>query len=243
MKRSPLKEDARQTRSELPRTVGIVHLLAICVFGGTAVVTACGPAAAQSADVRPAYGGATKLSATNDDDGDRVVDSRDMCPGTPEGWSVKHNGCPVYQKSRSTITDAGGAQSGVTKIALNSDILFATASARITSQGASILTRFAAELNAMPHIPVSKREIRLSGHADFTGQWASNLVLSQRRADAVRSHLIGLGVPSVNMKAVGYGSAAPLVLCPETGTRAELAMCLAPNRRVEIEVRPLPDGA
>jgi outer membrane protein OmpA-like peptidoglycan-associated protein len=230
--------------SDLQRTIGVLHLIAIGMFAAISVVTAWAPAAAQSSEVRPSYNRTITLSPSSDSDGDRVVDARDMCPGTPEGWSVKHNGCPVYQKtsSASTTSAEGNVLTGVTKIALNADILFDTGSAHITPQGEGILTRFATELKAATPTPGHKREIRLAGYADLIGRWTSNLALSQRRADAVRFHLIEQGIPSSSLQAVGYGSAAPVVQCPTGGTHAERVACLAPNRRVEIEVRQLPNG-
>ena len=242
MKRNSSCENEPVTPRASRRSASGLSLATACLVTAVlSVVAAATPATAQSTtDVRPSSDRSITLSSTNDSDGDRVVDSRDMCPGTPEGWSVKHNGCPVYQKTSpgSTTAADGGVLSGVTKIALNSDILFATSSAQITPQGKSILTRFANELKESQH----PREIRLSGYADLTGRWAANMTLSQRRADAVRQHLIEQGIAASTMKAVGYGSAAPIVQCPDSGTRAERATCLAPNRRVEIEVRQLSDG-
>lgn len=233
---------APQMPSELPRSIGVLR--ASCAFAAISVLTAWAPVMTQTQEVRPSYDNTVTLSSSSDSDGDRVVDSRDMCPGTPEGWSVKHNGCPVYQKTTSvpTVTADGNVLHGVSKIALNSDILFATASDRITPQGESILTRFANDLKVAPPPTGLKREIRLAGYADRTGRWAANLNLSQRRADAVREHLVEHGIPESSMKAVGFGAAAPIVQCANTGTRAELAACLAPNRRVEIEVKLLPDA-
>lgn len=241
MKRHSNNEALPQVPMERTHAMGGAQRLALCIVGAMLLYASWSPAGTQATEVRPAHNNTTKLSSTDDSDGDRVVDSRDMCPGTPEGWSVKHNGCPVYQKT-GVQADANGVRlTGVTKIALNSDILFATASSRITAQGQSILNRFAEELKAVsPPLP-DKREIRLAGYADLTGRWTANLALSQRRADAVRSHLIAQGIPAANIKAVGYGSAAPIVQCPDIGSRVELAACLAPNRRVEIEVRQPPD--
>lgn len=239
MNRRSISKNGTHLQIANQRTLKVLHSATIYALAVIAAFSLWNPAAAQSADVRPSHNSAVTLSASSDSDGDRVVDAQDMCPGTAEGWSVKHNGCPLY--ARTSMAGAIAASgSEPTKLALNADILFATASASISPQGESILTRFASELKAAPPPPAYRRELHLTGYADLTGQWSSNLALSQRRADAVRLHLMGQGVPAESMKATGRGAADPVVQCPNKSTQAERVACLAPNRRVEVEIRQLP---
>lgn len=72
--------------------------------------------------------------------------------------------------------------------------------------------------------------VEVEGHTDDTGAEASNLALSQRRAEAVRARLIALGVPASRLTAKGYGASRPIASneTPEGKQR---------NRRVEL-VRP-----
>jgi outer membrane protein OmpA-like peptidoglycan-associated protein len=158
-----------------------------------------------------------------------------MCPGTPDGWSVKHNGCLVYQR-----VSTPGQLAGEGKIALNADIMFDTASAQISPRGQVIVARLATELKAAAPLAGYKRQIRLAGYTDLMGRWVQNLSLSQKRADAVRLLLIEEGVAPSSIRATGYASSDPVVQCPATGPRDARISCLAPNRRVEIEVKQIP---
>ncbi len=76
--------------------------------------------------------------------------------------------------------------------------------------------------------------ITITGYTDRLGSDAYNLKLSQRRADAVKTFLVGKGVAAGRLIAIGKGEGNPVVRCEET-SRARLIACLEPNRRVEIE--------
>lgn len=51
-----------------------------------------------------------------------------------------------------------------------------------------------------------KAQVRIEGHADATGDPATNQDLSQRRAEAARQYLIAKGVDASLLNAVGVGS-------------------------------------
>ena len=73
--------------------------------------------------------------------------------------------------------------------------------------------------------------ITVEGFTDPAGPAAYNKALSQRRADAVRSALIELGMPKGQLRAVGYGAERPVVAgAAGQTTGAEL------NRRVVFVV-------
>ncbi|MBZ9556811.1 MULTISPECIES: type VI secretion system membrane subunit TssM [unclassified Modicisalibacter] len=80
-------------------------------------------------------------------------------------------------------------------------------------------------------------QILITGHADPIGNEANNRKLSLQRAMTIRQYLVGKGVPAGLIEARGVGSERPLVTCDRDQPRAALIECLAPNRRVEIEVR------
>ena len=69
--------------------------------------------------------------------------------------------------------------------------------------------------------------VRVGGHTDSVSSAAFNLRLSQRRADAVRDHLVGSGVEADRVEAVGFGEGRP-VASNATATGRAL------NRRVEF---------
>ncbi len=71
--------------------------------------------------------------------------------------------------------------------------------------------------------------VEVAGHTDNVGTPASNLTLSQRRAQAVLSYLSGHGVPATRLRAKGYGATKPLATNDSEAHRAQ-------NRRIELRV-------
>jgi OOP family OmpA-OmpF porin len=86
---------------------------------------------------------------------------------------------------------------------------------------------------------VQKLELVLvTGHTDRIGTQAYNQKLSERRANAVRDYLVSKGVAKDKIETLGMGKTQPIpgVKC-EMKDRKALIACLAPNRRVEVEVK------
>lgn len=52
--------------------------------------------------------------------------------------------------------------------------------------------------------------VQIEGHCDARGTIEYNLALGERRAQAVRSYLIGLGVPASRLNIISYGEERPL---------------------------------
>jgi outer membrane protein OmpA-like peptidoglycan-associated protein len=123
---------------------------------------------------------------------------------------------------------------GVSQVMLNARVLFAFDSATLTPAGRQVLEREVvanrAELGRMAVLLVS-------GHTDRIGSYAYNQRLSEARARAVRSFLLGRGFDEKRVLSVGYGKTRPLAgfPCDETLPRGALVECLAPQRRVELE--------
>ncbi|MFA4972033.1 MAG: OmpA family protein [bacterium] len=71
--------------------------------------------------------------------------------------------------------------------------------------------------------------VRVEGHTDWIGSDAYNQQLSERRANAVRDYLIGKGIESSRLAAVGYGETRPVADNNTVEGRAR-------NRRTEFTV-------
>ena len=112
-------------------------------------------------------------------------------------------------------------------VTLPQDILFATDSASLSGGLQNDLRAVAGSLNRYPDTRVN-----VIGHTDNVGEAAYNLDLSQRRANAVASVLIGAGVAPSRINAFGRGEDQPVASNLDAGGRQQ-------NRRVEIIITPI----
>jgi OOP family OmpA-OmpF porin len=84
------------------------------------------------------------------------------------------------------------------------------------------------------------RYINVNGHADRIGTAQYNQQLSEKRAEAVRAYLLSRGVDASKVETFGFGKTTPVKSCPDQKDRNALIECLAPNRRVEVEIQGTP---
>jgi outer membrane protein OmpA-like peptidoglycan-associated protein len=146
---------------------------------------------------------------TSDTDRDGVDDTRDKCPGTASGTRVDAAGCPIlFTEARTPVVLRG--------------VTFETGRSALKPDSYTILDIVAASLSANPDI-----RIEIGGHTDNTGSTATNMRLSQARADAVRAYLASKGVAPGRMVANGYGPSQPVAPNNTPAGRAQ-------NRRVEL---------
>ena len=117
------------------------------------------------------------------------------------------------------------------KIQINEKIYFAHDKAVIRKKSYDVLEAVASILKKNPHI-----KIKIEGHTDTTGSEAYNLKLSEKRANAVKKHLINInGVPSGTFtSAIGYGESRPFVEECKNPRKEDVAYCHERNRRVEF---------
>jgi outer membrane protein OmpA-like peptidoglycan-associated protein len=111
------------------------------------------------------------------------------------------------------------------------DVLFTTGQANLREGAAGNLGGLVAFLNEYPD-----RTLLIEGYTDSVGSDDMNQSLSQRRADAVRSYLLGQGIASPRLNAQGRGESAP-VASNDTATGRQQ------NRRVEILIVDSPGTA
>jgi OOP family OmpA-OmpF porin len=82
----------------------------------------------------------------------------------------------------------------------------------------------------------SVSRVHIEGHADPLGSVKYNQALSERRAAAVQAYLVSKGFDASKIEAVGSGETQPVKSCAEKDRKA-LVACLAPNRRVVVELK------
>lgn len=102
-------------------------------------------------------------------------------------------------------------------------IYFETGKADITAESEFTLRKALTTLQNYPEMIVE-----ISGHTDITGNYKKNLLLSQRRADAVRDWLIRNGIDPGRIISKGYGPDRPIA-------SNETAEGRQKNRRIEFK--------
>ena len=141
-----------------------------------------------------------------DSDGDGVPDNIDRCPDTPHGVAVDKFGCPL----KSSIVLEG--------------VTFETNSAILTADSRAPLNEVADGMVKHPRL-----KVELQGYTDSTGSDKYNLILSDKRANSVRSYLLSQGVHPEQLMAKGFGKADPVESNATPEGRAR-------NRRVVMKV-------
>ncbi|KAA8920410.1 hypothetical protein CEK64_07440 [Xanthomonas sontii] len=106
----------------------------------------------------------------------------------------------------------------------------------LRAQGRQALDAFAAQLREGPW---TQAVVQVRAYTDRLGSAAYNQKLSERRAATVAAYLAQRGIASARIQTRGMGAQAPVsVGCADSLPRDELIACLAPDRRVELDVRP-----
>ncbi len=176
-----------------------------------------------------------------DTDGDGINDELDKCP-TVKGVA-RYEGCPVPDTDADGINDeedkcpsrpGPASNQGCPEIAKEviekinfaaKNIFFATGSAKLLPKSFKSLNEVAALLAADPSLLIN-----IDGHTDSTGKQDKNMILSDSRANSVKTYLASKGVTESRMTATGYGSEKPIAPNKTAAGRAK-------NRRVELNVR------
>lgn len=140
-----------------------------------------------------------------DTDGDGVNDEEDKCP-TEKGLA-ENKGCPV-----------------MADYAFNADnVQFVTGSAKLTVSAKAELNKGVVILTEHPALNVA-----INGYTDITGKAVSNLLLSQKRADAAKAYFVVKGINADRLTATGFGVENPVADNKTAAGRAK-------NRRVEFK--------
>ena len=121
-----------------------------------------------------------------------------------------------------TARKEAAARDAVLKAAKLEPIYFDFDQWSIREDQKEVMVRNSQWLKANPNA-----KVRLEGHCDERGTAEYNLALGQKRADAARAFLEGLGIPAQRLSTVSYGEERPL----DAGHN-EAAW--AKNRRVDV---------
>ena len=117
---------------------------------------------------------------------------------------------------------------------LSADAMFDFNKATLKGEDRSELDKLASDLRALDYSVIT-----VVGHTDRIGSEAYNQKLSERRAQVVRDYLVENGrIPAAKINASGVDGRQPVTRkdqCTMTA-RAALIVCLAPDRRVDVEV-------
>lgn len=115
------------------------------------------------------------------------------------------------------------------------DALFGFGKSTIQPTGKRALDKFAANLKGAHY-----RTIIVTGNTDRIGSKSANMKLSLKRADVVKDYLVqSAGIPADKISSRGAGESNPLTKpneCKGNKATKKLVACLAPDRRVEVDV-------
>lgn len=121
------------------------------------------------------------------------------------------------------------------KVSFSADALFDFNQTSVKPAGKAALDRFAADLRG-----TSFQTIAVTGHTDRIGSHGYNLKLSANRAEAVKAYLSSQGgIAAAMIDAKGVNGADPVTKpgqCKGSKPTPALIACLAPDRRVDVEV-------
>ncbi|MDR0801076.1 DUF5723 family protein [Fluviicola sp.] len=146
-----------------------------------------------------------------DTDGDGILDKDDKCP-TVKGV-IENNGCPKIEE----------AEKEILKTAFE-DLEFNTGNAIIKESSYP-------SLNELAELLIKKKDwkLQISGHTDNVGDAQKNLVLSKKRAEAVKQYLESKGVEGKRLSTLFFGETQPIATNETAEGRQK-------NRRVEMNV-------
>lgn len=134
----------------------------------------------------------------------------------PERVMIRRRGITIVQPELSKRTAPSPYFNNIT---------FKFDSAELTHDAQAMLDRIAVALHDPNNM---KLHYRVEGHTDAKGSAAYNQVLSERRAEAVRSYLVTMGVGEDRLTAVGFGKSRPLPNPPAASPYSPI------NRRVQF---------
>ena len=146
-----------------------------------------------------------------DTDGDGLLDKDDECPQTP--GPIENKGCPIIEKEEQEVLNTAF-----------SNLEFETGLDVIKKASKPSLMELANTLKKKPDW-----KIQVTGHTDNVGDDDVNMVLSKKRAEAVKNFLGTEGIDKRRVKTLYFGETKPLSDNNTPSGRQK-------NRRVEFKI-------
>lgn len=146
-----------------------------------------------------------------DDDGDGVINRRDICPDTPTGYSVDEKGCTLFREK-----------------VINRKVVihFAHDDDKVPESYYPNVAEIADFLKEHQQL-----SIVVEGHSSLAGSEQYNLGLSERRAKSVAELLVSqYGIATQRISSKGFGESQPLRAPELTEQDAKQ------NRRIMVEL-------
>jgi outer membrane protein OmpA-like peptidoglycan-associated protein len=121
----------------------------------------------------------------------------------------------------------------IERFSLSTETLFGFGKYTLKPEGEAKLDDLAGKLRG-----ADIDNITVTGHADRIGSQEINQKISEKRADSVKAYLVTKGLQSSRISAAGKGESQPVTSRDDCSSMAKtkLIACLAPDRRVDIEV-------
>ena len=151
---------------------------------------------------------------------------------TPATANAKCDGALVAQAPTPPAPVAPAAPAITSqKVTYQADTLFDFDKAILKPAGKQKLDELAGKIEGM------NLEVAVAtGYTDRIGSDKYNDRLSLRRAQAVKAYLVSKGVPANKIYTEGKGKRNPVTTGCNQKNRKQLIACLAPDRRVEVEI-------
>ncbi len=135
--------------------------------------------------------------------------------------NISENDGTTQQEEEKSISEI---QAELDSIMKNQKVEFKYGTNLLTYQGKNSVDKVLAFLKKYPHI-----KIEIGGHTDSDGRRKSNQILSQKRADFIKSYFIDNDVQSSRLTSVGYGETQNIVTNDSLENKQK-------NRRVEFKI-------
>ncbi|MDF3006225.1 MAG: ompA, partial [Enterobacter kobei] len=178
--------------------------------------------------VSPVFAGGVEWAVTRQDNGLLSL-------GVSYRFGQQEDAAPVVAPA-----PAPAPQVSTKHFTLKSDVLFNFNKATLKPEGQQALDQMYSQLS---NLDPKDGSVVVLGFTDRIGSDAYNQGLSEKRAQSVVDYLISKGIPSNKISARGMGESNPVTgsTCDNVKARPALIDCLAPDRRVEIEVKGIKD--